>query len=80
MSYDLNEADRAILHALVDDRDEGRPWGRNLPKNLAGELDYSRQYVQSRLQMLTAAGHVRNIGGGLYEITPAGVEAVSSDW
>lgn len=80
MPYEPNDADRAILHALVDERDEGRPWGRNLPKNLAGDLDYSRQYVQNRLQMLSAAGFVRNIGGGLYEVTPAGVEAVSTDW
>lgn len=70
---ELNEADERILSALLDGRDSGDPWGRQLPKNLSGELDYSRQYVQNRLQMLNAAGLVVNIGGGLYEITENGV-------
>lgn len=79
MPYEPNDADQKILRALVDGRQEGRPWGRQLPKNLSRELDYSRQYVQNRLQMLSAAGLVQNIGGGLYEITSGGVAEVS-DW
>ncbi|QCS43642.1 MarR family transcriptional regulator [Natrinema versiforme] len=72
--HELNDADQSILTALLDGRNEGRPWGRNLPKNLSEELDYSRQYVQNRLQMLSAAGLVTNIGGGLHEITDDGIE------
>lgn len=71
---ELNDADQRILDALLAGRGDDRPWGRQLPKNLARELDYSRQYIQNRLQMLNAAGFVRNIGGGLYEITDEGVE------
>lgn len=67
MTHDLNTADAAILGVLTDGRDDGVPWGRNLPKNIADELDYSRQYVQNRLQLLQASGYVQNIGGGLYE-------------
>ena len=72
--HELNDADQAILNSLREGRKEGRPWGRDLPKNLSRKLDYSRQYIQNRLQILSAAGMVTNIGGGLYEITPAGVE------
>lgn len=73
MPHDPNEADEAILDLLLDGRERNAPWGRQLPKNIARELDYSRQYVQNRLQILSAAGFVENIGGGLYEIQPAGV-------
>lgn len=75
---ELNDADQRILSTLLNGRDDDQPWGRQLPKNLAGELEYSRQYVQNRLQMLNAAGLVQNIGGGLYEITDDGVERAES--
>lgn len=78
MPHELNTADHAILDKLEEGRREGRPWGRQLPGNLGSELDYSRQYIQNRLQLLTAAGLVRNIGGGLYEITPRGVQRDTS--
>lgn len=68
MPHELNTADESILTALAE--------GRNLPQNLAGDLDYTRQYVHNRLQILQAADYVRNIGGGLYEITDAGREEV----
>ena len=74
MPHELNDADKAILGVLIAGRDDDRPWGRELPKNISEKLDYSRQYVQNRLQILSAAGYVTNIGGGLYEITQLGVE------
>ena len=77
MPYELNTADERILHALVDGRASGDPWGRQLPKNISRDLDYSRQYIQNRLQMLEAAGLVRNTGGGLYEITDEGVDRIT---
>lgn len=64
MAHELNEADDKILALLAE--------GRNLPQNLADHLDYSRQYVQNRLQMLKAADYVTNLGGGLYELTEEG--------
>ncbi|WP_197052460.1 hypothetical protein [Halobellus rufus] len=60
VAHELNDADERILDLLAS--------GRNLPQNLARELDYSRQYVQNRLQMLKAADYVENVGGGLYEL------------
>ena len=70
--YEPNTADGMILDSLAGE-------GRNLPQNLARDLDYSRQYVQNRLQMLEAAGYVDNIGGGLYEITTEGREELEDD-
>lgn len=60
VAHELNDADERILDLLGE--------GRNLPQNLARELEYSRQYVQNRLQMLKAADYVENRGGGLYEL------------
>lgn len=77
MTYELNTADERILRELVDGRESGDPWGRQLPKNISRDLEYSRQYVQNRLQMLEAAGFVDNIGGGLYEITDDGIERIT---
>jgi biotin operon repressor len=60
VAHELNDADERILDTLAS--------GRNLPQNIARELNYSRQYVQNRLQMLKAADYVENVGGGLYEL------------
>jgi len=60
VAHELNDADERILDTLAG--------GRNLPQNIARELDYSRQYVQNRLQMLKAADYVENVGGGRYEL------------
>nr|WP_157500480.1 helix-turn-helix domain-containing protein [Halobacterium sp. CBA1126] len=56
----MNRADKRILRALED--------GVRNPSWLADELDYSRQYVHQRLQLLVAAEHVNNLGHGLYEL------------
>ncbi|WP_331713969.1 helix-turn-helix domain-containing protein [Halobacterium sp. CBA1126] len=58
--HELNRADKRILRALED--------GVRNPSWLADELDYSRQYVHQRLQLLVAAEHVNNLGHGLYEL------------
>jgi len=56
----LSDTDRAVLEILEE--------GRNIPSNVADRLDFSRQYVQRRLQRLEEHGHVQNIGGGVYEL------------
>lgn len=60
MPHELNRADKRILQALQD--------GARNPSWLADELDYSRQYVHQRLQLLVAAEYVRDLGHGLYEL------------
>lgn len=60
MALDLKDIDERILDELAA--------GRNVPSNLAEELDSSRQWIQQRLGMLEAAGHVENIGRGVYEL------------
>ncbi|WP_435175683.1 ArsR family transcriptional regulator [Halorussus sp. AFM4] len=67
MSLKLDGVDGEILDALQDGRYDDQPWGRNTPKNLGDDLGYSRQHMNTRLGMLEAAGHVKNIGGGVYE-------------
>lgn len=57
---DLNETDRAILDMLTD--------GRNVPANIADEMDVSRQYVHQRIKLLETADYVHNIGRGVYEL------------
>ncbi|WP_255196516.1 helix-turn-helix transcriptional regulator [Halorarius litoreus] len=56
----LSETDNAILSLLAE--------GRNVPANIADELDFTRQYVQQRLKRMEEHGIVQNIGRGVYEI------------
>lgn len=58
--HELNTADERILRELKS--------GARNPSWLAEELDYSRQYVHQRLQLLVAAEYVNNLGHGLYEL------------
>jgi len=53
-------ADEQICEVLQD--------GRNLATNIADDTGLSRQYVSDRLGELAEAGHVENIGNGLYEL------------
>lgn len=69
MAHELNNADEEILKHLLR--------GRNAPVNIATKLDYSRQYIQNRLSIMNAADYVRNIGGGIYEITDDGREQLT---
>ena len=56
----LNETDKKVIGELDE--------GRNVPANIAEQLDLSRQYVQQRLRRLEEHGHVQNIGRGVYEM------------
>lgn len=56
----IEDIDNQIAAVLAD--------GRNVPSNIAEELNVSRQYVQQRLQVLEAGDHVINIGRGVYEL------------
>jgi predicted ArsR family transcriptional regulator len=60
VTHDPNPADERIVDALSA--------GTRNPSWLADELDYSRQYVHQRLQVLVEAGVVENIGHGLYRL------------
>lgn len=67
VAFELKDVDKDIMDLLLEGRDEGLPWGRNTPSNLASDLEISRQWATTRLQMLESAGIVENIGGGVYE-------------
>ncbi|WP_439028081.1 hypothetical protein [Haloarchaeobius sp. DT45] len=56
--------------------------GRNVPTNIADELDSHRNYISNRLQHLTEQDLTEHIGSkrtGLYEITPAGEQALVTE-
>lgn len=60
MGFERMDIDDQIIEELRE--------GRNVPSNLAEQLDVSRQYVQQRLKLLEAADHVENVGRGVYEL------------
>ncbi|QLG47880.1 hypothetical protein [Natrinema halophilum] len=60
MSLKLDGVDGEILDVLQN--------GRNVPANIADEIDKSRQYTHQRLGLLEAAQHVQNVGRGVYEL------------
>lgn len=57
---DLNNTDRRVIELLTE--------GRNVPANIAEEIDVTRQYIQQRLKRLSEHGYVDNIGRGVYEL------------
>lgn len=73
----LRSVDHAILNALLDGRDTNDPWGRDAPGRIAENIDFSSQHVINRLNVLEAAGHVRKLDRGLWEITTDGVDEVT---
>jgi len=62
---DLNDADKAIIEELRQ--------GRNIPSNIAGDLNYTREYVSSRLKRLREHEIARSIGGGVHELVEENV-------
>lgn len=70
---DYRPADEQICRVLRD--------GRNLATNIADDTDLSRQYVSDRLGELAEAGHIENIGSGLYELVeePTWSEVLGDD-
>ena len=56
----LNDTDRAIIAELRE--------GRNIPSNIADEIDRTQQYTRERIARLEEHGLVRNVGRGVYEL------------
>ena len=69
--------DLKILSLLEDGRETGDPWGRDSPGRIAEHIDFSTQHVINRLNILEAAGLVRKLERGVWEITDDGVDKVS---
>jgi len=60
-NIDLNPTDQLILDYLKE--------GRCTPAYISQETDYSRGNIQNRLVRLVEHGYVRQLGGGLYELS-----------
>jgi len=65
VTHELKTIDERILKALDK--------GRNVPSNLAEELDVSRQWINQRLQQMVSADYARNVGRGVYELNSSAV-------
>jgi predicted transcriptional regulator len=61
MAFELNDTDQDVI-AHLNQR------GNDVPANIGERLGQSRQYIHKRLQLLEAAGHVENIGRGVYAL------------
>ena len=61
MVYELKDIDEDIIEHLAQ-------IGNNAPANIADAVGHSRQYTHQRLQLLEAAGHIENLGRGVYTL------------
>ncbi|WP_197425386.1 hypothetical protein [Halobacterium sp. CBA1126] len=71
MAHELKDIDERILEALAT--------GRNVPSNLAEQLDVSRQWITQRLQQMESADYVTNDGRGVYELQPENIPTEQRD-
>ena len=61
----LNETDRRVLQAMVDE-------GNHTAPELARRLDASREYLNTRLAHMETFGFVKRVERGLYRINQNG--------
>ena len=67
-NYEPGDNDEQILDVLKEGRDENEPWGRANPLYLRERTGLNKQQVNYALNQLTAAGWVRKVTDGLYEL------------
>ena len=66
--YNPTDNEKYILDVLIEDRDKDKPWGRANPLHLREQTGLNKQQVNYALNQLTAAGWVKKITEGLYEL------------
>ncbi len=66
--YNPTDNEKYILDVLIEDRDKNKPWGRANPLYLREQTGLNKQQVNYALNQLTAAGWVKKITDGLYEL------------
>jgi len=66
--YNPTDNEEYILDVLIEDRDKDKPWGRANPLYLREQTGLNKQQVNYALNQLTAAGWVKKITDGLYEL------------
>jgi len=66
--YNPTDNEKYILDVLIEDRDKDKPWGRANPLYLREQTGLNKQQVNYALNQLTAAGWVKKITDGLYEL------------
>ena len=66
--YNPAENEEAILDVMKEGRGTGVPWGRVNPLFLREQTGLNKQQVNYALKQLIAAGWVRKLTDGLYEL------------
>jgi len=74
--YNPTDNEEYILDVLIEDRDKDKPWGRANPLYLREQTGLNKQQVNYALNQLTAAGWVKKVTDGLYEL----VADPRNDW
>ena len=67
-NYEPGENEDDILDVLKEGRGENEPWGRANPLYLRERTGLNKQQVNYALNQLMAAGWVRKVTDGLYEL------------
>ena len=66
--YNPAENEEAILDVMKEGQGTGDPWGRVNPLFLREQTGLNKQQVNYALKQLIAAGWVRKLTDGLYEL------------
>jgi len=66
--YNPTDNQESILDVLNEDRNKNKPWGRANPLYLREQTRLNKQQVNYALNQLLAAGWIRKITDGLYEL------------
>jgi len=69
-SDDLDDLHWAIIDAMLDGRNQDRPWGYASPATLSDTTGESSQLVNIRLRELRMGGIVEKLSRGFYRINP----------
>ena len=67
-NYEPGNNEEAILDVLKEGQNSGNPWGRANPLYLRERTGLNKQQVNYALNQLMAAGWVRKVTDGLYEL------------
>ena len=66
--YEPGDNEEHILDVLKEGRDSGEPWGRANPLYLRERTGLNKQRINYALNQLRAAGWVKKVTDGLYEL------------
>lgn len=66
-SYEPSDNDELVIEALLDGRDEGRPWGRANRVWISEQTGLSKGNAEFSIRSLRDAGWIQRVARGQYE-------------